>query len=303
MSQFSATTEQTSTNTVKGESPIIEIKDLDGQYLSITKLKLNKNKQPTSGFINIQRKPAIAVYFETSTLSVNFDPKYYGEGDEKKIVPEEQRQYQIVARAHGGSMEVPENTEKMINYLHTIVDKALIFGIENSKEITKKKYDISQKEIFRDAFFNSPLKQGAKPDGSLYTLQFNLKIMKDEDNNPDLVFYRGYSKDPTRINNWAQFQSMCPKNTPFDAVLKPIISFVNGKMYVTLRLVILRAHAIEKLGKPTTFTFSNTPVQISNITQESTLVKSNEKVKATSEEPVVHDSEDEDEVEVDVEND
>jgi hypothetical protein len=33
------------------------------------------------------------------------------------------------------------------------VDKALEFGIENSKEITKKKYDISQKEIFRDAFF------------------------------------------------------------------------------------------------------------------------------------------------------
>ena len=88
MSQFTAATENTSTtNNVKGESPVIEVKDLDGQYLAITKLKFNKNKQPTAGFINVQRKPAIAVYFETSTLSVNFDPKYYGEGDEKKIVP------------------------------------------------------------------------------------------------------------------------------------------------------------------------------------------------------------------------
>ena len=123
MSQFSTATENTSTtNNVKGESPVIEVKDLDGQYLAITKIKFNKNKQPTAGFINIQRKPAIAVYFETSTLSVNFDPKYYGEGDEKKIVPEEQRQYQVVVRAHGGSLEVPENTEIMIKYLESIVN-------------------------------------------------------------------------------------------------------------------------------------------------------------------------------------
>lgn len=302
MSQFSTTTENTSTtNNVKGESPVIEVKDLDGQYLAITKLKFNKNKQPTAGFINIQRKPAIAVYFETSTLSVNFDPKYYGEGDEKKIVPEEQRQYQIVVRAHGGSLEVPENTEILIKYLESIVDKALEFGIENSKDITKKKYDISQKEIFRDAFFNSPLKQGTKPDGTLYTLQFNLKIMKDQDNNPDLVFYRGNDEEPTKINSWAHFQSLCPKNTPCKAVVKPIMSFVNGKIYVTFRLVILKVYSLEKLGKPTTFVFSDTPKQSTT----NSLIKSTEKMNITKTDETVVDSEDENnsEVEVDVDDD
>ena len=302
MSQFSASTENTSTNThnVKGESPVIEVKDLDGQYLAITKLKFNKNKQPTAGFINIQRKPAIAVYFETSTLSVNFDPKYYGEGDEKKIVPEEQRQYQIVVRAHGGILEVPENTDIMVKYLETIVDKALEFGIENSKEITKKKYDISQKEIFRDAFFNSPLKQGTKPDGTLYTLQFNLKIMKDQDNNPDLVFYRGNDLEPTKINSWPHFQSLCPKNTPCKAVVKPILSFVNGKIYVTFRLVILKVYSLEKLGKPTTFVFSDTPKQLTTSSAKSV----EDTIISKSEETVV-DSEDENnsEVEVNVEDD
>lgn len=302
MSQFTAATENTSTtNNVKGESPVIDVKDLDGQYLAITKLKFNKNKQPTAGFINIQRKPAIAVYFETSTLSVNFDPKYYGEGDEKKIVPDEQKQYQIVVRAHGGSLEVPENTEIMIKYLETIVDKALEFGIENSKDITKKKYDISQKEFFREAFFCTPLKQGTKPDGTLYTLQFSLKIMKDQDNNPDLVFYKGNDVEPTKINNWAHFQSLCPKNTPCKAVVKPIMSFVNGKIFVTFRLVILKAYSLEKLGKPTTFVFSDTPKQLTT----TSLVTSTEKMSITKTEETVVDSEDENnsEVEVDVEDD
>jgi len=302
MSQFSASTENTSTNThnVKGESPVIEVKDLDGQYLAITKLKFNKNKQPTAGFINIQRKPAIAVYFETSTLSVNFDPKYYGEGDEKKIIPEEQRQYQIVVRAHGGILEVPENTDIMVKYIYAIVDKGLDFGIEYSKEITKKKYDISQKEIFRDAFFNSPLKQGTKPDGTLYTLQFNLKIMKDQDNNPDLVFYRGNDLEPTKINSWPHFQSLCPKNTPCKAVVKPILSFVNGKIYVTFRLVILKVYSLEKLGKPTTFVFSDTPKQLTTSSAKNV----EDTIISKSEETVV-DSEDENnsEVEVDVEDD
>lgn len=302
MSQFSTTTENTSiTNNVKGESPVIEVKDLNGQYLAITKLKFNKNKQPTAGFINIQRKPAIAVYFETSTLSIIFDPKYYGEGDEKKIVPDEQKQYSIVVKANGGSIEVPENTEIFIKYLESIVDKALEFGIENSKEITKKKYDISQKEIFRDAFFNSPLKQGTKPDGTLYTLQFNLKIMKDQDNNPDLVFYKGNDEEPTKINSWPHFQSLCLKNTPCKAVVKPIMSFVNGKIYVTFRLVILKVYSLEKLGKPTTFVFSDTPKQLTT----SSLVTSTGKMSITKAEETVVDSEDENtsEVEVDVEDD
>ena len=79
-------------------------------------------------------------WLERSNLSINFDPKYYGEGDEKKNIPEEQRQYQIVVRAHGGSQEIPEDSEKMIKFLETIVDKALEFGIENSKDIINAIY-------------------------------------------------------------------------------------------------------------------------------------------------------------------
>jgi hypothetical protein len=300
--------ENTNKSIVKGKSPVITIKDLNGQHIAITKLKFNKNKQATAGYINIKEKPAIAVHFETSILSINFDPKYYGEDDDKKVIPEENRQYQIVVRAHGGSYEVPEDTEIMIKFLNDLVDKTLEYGIENSKEITKKKYDISQKEFFKEAYFSSPVKQGTKPDGTLYRLQFNLKIAKDKETNtiPELILFKD-SNVPIKIESWSHFQSLCPKNTPCKAIVKPILSFVNNKMFITFRIVQLKLYTVERATMPKTYAFSDEPVQLTRQIEslkieEKSNSKTDSQVDSQTEE-FIPDSEENSEIEVDVDED
>lgn len=292
-------------------NPVISINDLNTNDIVITKLKFDKNKRPTAAFINVKNKPACVAAFESCTLNIAFEPNYFGENDEKKNIPEEQRNYTMVARPYTNEIssdsegsDPNKELELMMSFLENLKDKAIDFGIENSKEILKKKFTPDQREIMADTSFSYPFKPKTKPDGTLYPVSISIKVPKNKDNNPDVPVFRKLNNniEEVKIYDWDTMKQICAPNTKFRAILKPIISIVNKNVYFTLRLVQMLIYAVEKAYIPKTYAFSDASKY--NIAQNTTKMIETE-TEVISNDGMVVDSEEENnsEVEVNVEED
>jgi hypothetical protein len=245
-------------------SSVISISNLDSKKIIITKLKLNKaTKKYSAAFLHVEGKQANVFAYETSYLSIDFPPNYYGEQNKDSIVPEEQRNYSIVLRPNGGSMEVPEQTESFMGFNEDLKNMAVDFAIENSQTILKKKFEKSQRDIMIETSFTYPIKQKQKPDGEFYPPNIAVKIPKKKDSNlPDFsLFIDNNGKiEQVELTSWEQLKDLAAKNIKCKAIIRVMLSFVNKSMNFTFRLVQLKLFTVDKLSIPRSYAFSDVPM-------------------------------------------
>ena len=254
-------------------SSIIPIHSLDSKNIIITKLKFNKaTKKHSAAFLHVAGKQANLFAFETSYLSIDFPPNYYGEQNKDSIVPEEQRNYSIVFRPNGGSMEVPEQTERFMGFCEDLKNMAVDFGIENSASIFKTKFDKSQRDMMMDTSFNFPIKRKQKPDGELYPPNITVKLSKNKETSfPDCSLFIDHNGaiQQVELTSFDQFKELASKGTKCKAIVRVILSFVNKSLYFTMRLVQLKLFIVDKLSISKSYAFSDVPMTIKNSEESS----------------------------------
>ena len=262
---------------------VLTSKTLDIETTVITNPKLNKNKQLSAGIIN--SKTRSAVYIETPYLINPFGVSSYDGG---KTITDEQRTYSISLKATGGQSENNEEIQTLFNYLKELDEKAIDYGILNSQQIFKKKYEESQRSILVDLLYNRCVKPSVAADGTVYPDKITLKIMKNDQMKPDVLVFKD-SPTPLEINSWEDLQNIIPKGTAVKAIMQPKLYFVNGKMGINFRVLQIKLPNFEKIGKPITYAFSEQP-------SESTISTTNVK-EPVSEQTKITDSEEEEEEE------
>lgn len=268
---------------------VLTVQSLDIESTLITNPKLNKNKQLTAGIIN--EKTRSALYIETPFLINPFGVTTYDGG---KTIQEEAKTWSLVLKADAGKQyENTEEINKLFKFLKELDEKTIDFGILHSQTIFKKKYDESQRSILLDLLYNRGVKPSIGADGTVYPDKITLKIMKTNDMLPDVVVYKD-SPIPLEITSWENLQSIVPKGTPIKAIMQPRLYFVNGKFGINFRVLQIKLPNYEKIGRPTTYAFSDPPAL-----KNADTVKTETNVKSTSQNEEEEDDEEEDsEVEV-----
>lgn len=276
---------------------VLTSKTLDIETTIITNPKLNKSKQLSAGIINSKTRSAL--YIETPYLINPFGVSSYDGG---KTITDEQRTYSLSLKATGGQSENNEEIQTLFNYLKELDEKAIDYGIANSQQIFKKKYEESQRSILVDLLYNRCVKPSVAADGTVYPDKITLKIMKNDQMKPDVLVFKD-SPTPLEINSWDDLQNIIPKGSAVKAIMQPKLYFVNGKMGINFRVLQIKLPNFEKIGKPITYAFSEQP---SESTTSTTNVKEpvSEPTKTTdSEEEEEEEEEEEDEdSEVEVED-
>lgn len=269
---------------------VLTAKSLDIETTLITNPKLNKSKQLSAGIIN--SKTRSAVYIETPYLINPFGISSYDGG---KTITEEQRTYSLSLKAAGGQNENVEEIQALFNYLKALDEKAIDYGLEHSQQIFKKKYEESQRSILVDLLYNRCVKPSVSTDGTVYPDKITLKVMKNEQMKPDVLVFKD-SPTPLEINNWDDLQNIVPKGTAIKAIMQPRLYFVNGKMGINFRVLQIKLPNFEKVGRPITYAFSETPVETTAPTEQVKALSLADPTKTTdSEEEVDEEDEEEDE--------
>jgi hypothetical protein len=237
---------------------VLTAKSLDIETTLITNPKLNKNKQLSAGIIN--SKTRSAVYIETPYLINPFGISSYDGG---KTITEEQRTYSLSLKAAGGQSENTEEIQALFNYLKALDEKAIDYGLLHSQQIFKKKYEESQRNILVDLLYNRCVKPSVSTDGTVYPDKITLKVMKNEQMKPDVLVFKD-SPTPLEINSWDDLQNVVPKGTAIKVIMQPRLYFVNGKMGINFRVLQIKLPNFEKVGRPITYAFSETPSEVSS---------------------------------------
>jgi hypothetical protein len=252
-------------------SSIITLSKLNSKNIIITKPKLNKiTKKYTAAALHVEGKQANLFAIETSYLSIDFAPNHYGEQNKDIIIPEEQKNWSLVVRPNGGSMEVPEQTEIFMGFMDDFKIMGVDYAIENSALLLKKKFDISQRDIVSETSFTFPVKQKQKPDGEFYPPNIAIKIPKKKESNlPDISLFLDHNGkiEQVELSSWEQFKELAARNVKCKAIIRPMISFINKSMNITFRLVQLKLFVVDKLSIPRSYAFSDSPmikVEVSN---------------------------------------
>lgn len=245
-------------------SSVLSIENLSSKNIIITKLKFDKNKKPSAIFLNVDGKSGCSFIFESPIMTVAFAAGYFGEKDNDKVVPEDQRNYSITFRPNGGNMDIPEESARFIEFLEDLKNIAVDFGIENSNQnIFKKKYEQSHREIMIENSFEYPFKPKTAPDGSTYPITVGIKVPKFKDTNlPDILCVTEHNKkiQQFELSSWDDLKIIAKEGTKCRAMLQPILSFINKKMYFTIRLKQLKVYVHDKSTIPKTYAFSDTPM-------------------------------------------
>ena len=236
---------------------VLTAKSLDIETTVITNPKLNKNKQLSAGIINSKTKSA--VYIETPYLINPFGISSFDGG---KAISDDQRTYSLSLKASGGQNENLEEIQMLFNYLKELDEKAIDYGLMHSQQIFKKKYEESQRSILVDLLYNRCVKPSVGQDGTVYPDKITLKVMKDQQNllKPDVLVFKD-SPTPLEIENWDELNKIVLKGTPIKAIMQPRLYFVNGKMGINFRVLQIKLPNFEKVGRPITYAFSETPVE------------------------------------------
>lgn len=249
---------------------VITINNLDSKNIVITKLRCdNKTKKYSAIFLNSVGK--CSFMFETSIMNVAFEAGYFGEKDTEKNIPEEQRNYAISFRPNNGKPDSPENADRLMEFLEDLKNMAIDFGIENSNQpIFKRKYEQTHRDIMIDSSFEYPFKPRNQADGTPYPLVVNVKIPKTKDTNlPDFLLVTDHNGkiEPVELISWDIVKSIAHSGARCRAMIQPVLSFINKKMFFTLRLKQLKVYTYDKVTIPKTYAFSDVPALTSNTTE------------------------------------
>ena len=241
---------------------ILSVNVLDINEIAITNPKLNKDKRLTAGIINTRTKSAI--YIQTPFLINPFGVSSYGDSGT----------YSISLKAAGGQNENTDDINKLFSFLKELDNIAIDYGISNSTAIFKKKYTPEQKNILEDLLYQKCVRASNSTDGTVYPDKITLKIMKKEDELPDLLVFKETGnktqKIPIDITSWENLQSIIPKGTPIKAIIQPKIYFVNSKMGINFKVFQILLPNFEKVGRPSSYAFSE-PLEIENVPVETSL--------------------------------
>ena len=278
-------------NKLKRMQSIITTKNLDIETTIITNPKLDKNKRLTAAIINNKTKSAL--YIESPELINPFGLSAYDGGS--KDMKESDKSWSLVLKAQGPQSENPEDIASFFKYFKSLDEKVIDYGLSNSLTIFKKKYDESQRGILVDLLYNRCVKPSVGQDGTVYPDKITLKVMKTLEGLPDVLVFKDSPK-PIKIETWDELQNIIPKGSPIKVIMQPRLYFVNGKMGINFRVLQIKLQNIEKIGRPSTYAFSDSPVTVftksENTTEKVSAPDSKEKEK---EEEVVNDSEEEEE--------
>lgn len=270
---------------------VLTAKSLDIETTLITNPKLNKNKQLSAGIIN--SKTRSAVYIETPYLINPFGISSYDGG---KTISDDQRTYSLSLKASGGQNENAEEIQSLFNYLKALDEKAIDYGILHSQQIFKKKYEESQRGILVDLLYNRCVKPSVSADGTVYPDKITLKVMKNEQMQPDVLVFKD-SPTPLEMNSWDTLQNIVPKGTAVKVIMQPRLYFVNGKMGINFRVLQIKLPNFEKVGRPITYAFSETPSEQSSsvVTKESVVELSVKDMSLTDPTKTIDSEEDDEE--------
>jgi hypothetical protein len=275
---------------------VLTSKTLDIETTIITNPKLNKSKQLSAGIINSKTRSAL--YIETPYLINPFGVSSYDGG---KTITDEQRTYSLSLKATGGQSENNEEIQTLFNYLKELDEKAIDYGIANSQQIFKKKYEESQRSILVDLLYNRCVKPSVAADGTVYPDKITLKIMKNDQMKPDVLVFKD-SPTPLEINSWDDLQNIIPKGSAVKAIMQPKLYFVNGKMGINFRVLQIKLPNFEKIGKPITYAFSEQPSESTTSTTNVKEPKSEPTKTTDSEEEEEEEEEEDEDSEVEVED-
>ena len=278
------------------------VKDLNIDEVIITYLKLDKaTKRLSAGIYDTKNK--CPLHLQTPWLITPFGPSYFDGGN--KNLAEETKAWGLDLKAQGVRDENVDDVVLFFKFLRELDEKVIDYCIVNSQSIFKKKYDETQRQLVKDAFYGSGVKSSMAPDGTPYPDKFKGKLNRTQETLiPDLLLYKSNSNgdvDKLEINSYEELQALLPKGGGCRGIIQPKVYFVNSKAGTNFKICQLQLENKVKLGKLTTYAFSDAPV-INKLNNLET-VKIEEETHTPEETRVPEESDDESEADSEVEVD
>ena len=174
---------QQTTSTQNKNKQVISVNSFNINDIIFTNPKVNKDKRLTAGILNSRTNSGC--FFQIPACRAPFGITSYGESDT----------YSVAVKAVGGENENPEEVLKCFTNFKQIDEKAIDYLIKHSQAIFKKLYTSEQKNIIEDLLYNKCVKPSIGEDGTIYPDKITLKIMKKEDNTPDVQVYKKDDKN------------------------------------------------------------------------------------------------------------
>lgn len=274
---------------------VLTTNNLNENSIIFTQPKLDKNKKLSVGILNSETKSA--VYIETEILRTPFGVGFYDGG---KNIAEEAKSYSLLLKEDSEGNENYEKSKKLFDFLESVDDNGINHVIAHSQTIFKKKYTQEQKPIVEDMLFNKCVKRSAAADGTPYPRKITLKIMRNENMDPDVLVFKDSPK-PLENLSFEDLMGLIPKNVLLKAIIQLRFYIVNGKAGINIRVLQIKLSSHEKIGRPISYAFSDGPSDaVALKPSEAVVLKAAEAVALKPDEDIAADSEEEDsEVEVD----
>jgi hypothetical protein len=279
------------------QSAVLTTNNLNENSIIFTQPKLDKNKKLSVGILNSETKSA--VYIETELLRTPFGVGFYDGG---KNIAEEAKSYSLLLKEDSEGNENYEKSKKLFDFLESVDNNGINHVITHSQTIFKKKYTQEQKTIVEDMLFNKCVKRSAAPDGTPYPRKITLKIMRNENMDPDVLVFKDSPK-PIENLSFDDLVNLIPKNVLVKAIIQLRFYIVNGKAGINIRVLQIKISTNEKVGRPISYAFSDGPSDAVALKAADTVaLKSAETVALKHVEENAADSEEEEDSEVEVES-
>lgn len=232
-------------------SAVVTSKNFDVETVVLTVPKPNANKNLTAAIINGATKSGL--YIETPYCISPFGVSAYDAGNTND---ESKKSYTLSLKATAGANDEQANVEQLFNILRALDEKMIDWGVQHSQLIFKKTYTSSQRSIV-EALYKRCVKSSVGKDGTVYPDRIDLKIMKKEDNSPDVYLYKD-SPNAINLGSFAELETLVTKGATVKAIIQPRIYFMPGSFGMNVKVIQIKVpQGVQKPGKPLTYAFSD----------------------------------------------
>ena len=237
---------------------VIKYSDFDVSEITGTKPSIRGGKDKLTAYLLYKNSPFL---IKLPPLKAPFGVTSYNNGNGPT------NNYSLNLSAKGGDVkgkttaeEAQQHAEDIFNKLAELDTFMVSYGLQYSKEIFNKKYEVGKHEAVVEALFTSTIKTSEDKDGNPYPRRINTKIRSqyDEPDNPNVKVFQDSRKD---LNNkdftFDDLVNLVGKGSFVEAVIQPSLWFISGKFGVTWRLVQMKAHKQAGTGAPQESVFSD----------------------------------------------
>tara|TARA_B100001769_G_scaffold269070_1_gene258403 strand:+ start:219 stop:1100 length:882 start_codon:yes stop_codon:yes gene_type:complete len=197
--------------------------------------------------------------------------------------------------------ELNQQVEDIYNQLEQLDKFMISYGLEYSKSIFGKEYEVGKHDAVVEALFTSTVKSSEDKDGNPYPRRMNTKIRSqyEQPDKPNVKVYKGSREDLNDDDfTFDSFEDLVQKGTFVEAVIQPGLWFISGKFGVTWRIIQMKVHEMKPIGPPTESVFSDDEDDDNNNTTDDKEEKNDAKSEE-SENEEAEDSDDDDDEEDD----